>query len=101
TLLAAVYTLSLHAALPICRLTAFAGGPTSAYKNGTPLRGPVLIPVTLRSVEFRSAAMMWPSRPACVWREARPPGAGSKAGCNTRSEEHTSELQLRENLVCS
>src|SRR5690606_40652890 len=47
------------------------------------------------------ARRAWPRPPPCPPRRARPgrppPGA---SGWSSRSEEHTSELQSRENLVC-
>src|SRR5260370_30409878 len=36
----------------------------------------------------------------CVMVQFRMKGAGSGSGANTRSEEHTSELQSHLNLVC-
>src|SRR5690606_39458178 len=78
-----IYTLSLHDALPIFP------SPCAAR-----------------------ADRRWRCRPACRWRPPRPPSR--RCGCRgpgpsprarrrarpARSEEHTSELQSRENLVC-
>src|SRR5690606_41661160 len=72
----AIYTLSLHDALPICcraisRTSSGAGGsraPTSSRSG----------PAT--ATPYRSCRPTWPMQ--------------------RRSEEHTSELQSRENLVC-
>src|SRR5436309_8786096 len=68
-----IYTLSLHDALPIS-----IGADTRIARRSGPDRAP--------SPDSRSAA---PS-----------PRGQSSAGIATRSEEHTSELQSRENLVC-
>src|SRR5690606_41280713 len=57
---------------------------------------------TRRSSDLCRTATWWTS--CCVETPARHPGAAwpPAAGCgsNGRSEEHTSELQSRENLVC-
>src|SRR3712207_7085080 len=65
-----IYTLSLHDALPIC------SGPPPACPR-RPRRG-------------TSSAPSTSPRAACTCFRARPP----------RSEEHTSELQSRQYLVC-
>src|SRR5690606_40296887 len=81
--LARTCTLSLHDALPIWRLPrrrpdrARAGGPPD---RGPPRRQPAAAARGARRRRLR----------AWQWRET-----GS-----SRSEEHTSELQSRENLVC-
>src|SRR5690606_39418102 len=47
------------------------------------------------------AAMFWPHCDAWKKMTSAPPGGRSGNGqCRWRSEEHTSELQSRENLVC-
>src|SRR6266700_4526648 len=46
---------------------------------------------------FRSRPRL--PRPACAGRNRRSPGCAPRTG-SARSEEHTSELQSRENLVC-
>src|SRR5690606_42021239 len=72
-----IYTLSLHDALPILR-------PRSAVGDrGHPRRSPT---------GARAAAVQGPGRR----------GRGDEGGGHRvrRSEEHTSELQSRENLVC-
>src|SRR3712207_7160001 len=67
-----IYTLSLHDALPICAPSSSTGvGPTR--------------PVAVGRVSERTAA--------------RTPFAAS-ASASPRSEEHTSELQSRQYLVC-
>src|SRR5690606_41316424 len=90
-----------------------------------PPRGPTLFPYTTL---FRSPGAGWPRRRPCAttpawnrreaggrsgeirrkgpcssWRQRRAGTGRRRNGCtsgNERSEEHTSELQSRENLVC-
>src|SRR3712207_7632791 len=68
-----IYTLSLHDALPICRSSRAPSGATPTL----PTSGCV------------------PRRRCARW---RCPGAGPRGW--SRSEEHTSELQSRQYLVC-
>src|SRR3712207_7354766 len=69
-----IYTLSLHDALPICRLHRLGAHPP-APRQRRPARRP-------------------PPRPGR-------PAQGAPGGLNRcRSEEHTSELQSRQYLVC-
>src|SRR5690606_40741731 len=72
-----LYPLSLHDALPICHPAQVRPG---ARRNGTP---------PARSGSPHAVA------PAAAQAVPVPPPAGAP-----RSEEHTSELQSRENLVC-
>src|SRR5690606_42051646 len=67
-----IYTLSLHDALPISPPAAAPAPPRSAPRTG----------------------------PGCSAPHPAPGEYGSPAGSPTRSEEHTSELQSREKLVC-
>src|SRR5690606_41672358 len=80
-----IYTLSLHDALPISGRARTRAGP---YHRPAPP-----VPRGRRGVRTRL--------PETAARPARPradrPAAGDGRG---RSEEHTSELQSRENLVC-
>src|SRR5690606_40198481 len=76
----AIYALSLHDALPI--FGAGIRGPSTRSSAGSSARG--------RSV---SSAMAGAT-------STRPSGRASSASARRRSEEHTSELQSRENLVC-
>src|SRR5690606_41484929 len=85
----ALYTLSLHDALPICCWPAKAIGtpspPVATNSKNFPIR-----PHSKRS--WRRFVFRHSSRPApraTAWRKPV-----------FRSEEHTSELQSRENLVC-
>src|SRR5690606_41755213 len=75
-----IYTLSLHDALPILR-----------RRDGHPKRRRFLI--------HRSPGPHFRSRSSIRW---RPAAASSSPSLPVyrRSEEHTSELQSRENLVC-
>src|SRR3712207_8583887 len=73
-----IYTLSLHDALPICG---------SGFWFGTAIA--VLWPFT-----------MFGARVAFAGREHVPRSGGALLACNHRSEEHTSELQSRQYLVC-
>src|SRR5690606_41216357 len=77
----AICTLSLHVALPICQ----------------------------RARRLRPAQLHSPQRAAARRRDARPAARDGRPRARTgltphprmeRSEEHTSELQSRENLVC-
>src|SRR3712207_7190504 len=68
-----IYTLSLHDALPI-------------YFLDNPASGRVL-----EKIGFRATGIVAPRYSA---------GRGADAACRLRSEEHTSELQSRQYLVC-
>src|SRR5206468_5974032 len=93
-------TLSLHDALPISRR---APGP-----SGRPRRRDRIVahrvaaPGRLQrgSLEPRAAAVSAATLPALA--RGVPPGAAKRAGLGrgVRSEEHTSELQSRSDLVC-
>src|SRR5690606_41009375 len=86
----ATYTLSLHDALPI------SSPPRPARRRSAPSRHPGRAP---RARTAPAPALPPPCRaPASrVLRESSRPR--TRAG-GQRSEEHTSELQSRENLVC-
>src|SRR5436309_5069167 len=71
-----IYTLSLHDALPIYRNSHRSGGGAAR---------------TMTFVASRRAPLLYSNAGAC-FEQPRP--------CRIRSEEHTSELQSRENLVC-
>src|SRR5438445_2343308 len=68
-----IYTLSLHDALPICSRSE---RPNAAESSTAPANS-------------RSEVAVPPPRCGC-----------SPGRCSTRSEEHTSELQSRQYLVC-
>src|SRR5690606_41313757 len=90
---AATYTLSLHDALPISRTA----------RRAAPVRFcPSQAPSGREISRFRLSAMA--ARNRVAGREAKTlPSAGLPSVSDlpkSRSEEHTSELQSRENLVC-
>src|SRR5690606_39739896 len=74
-----LYTLSLHAALPISPCTAARSGRPDCWPRASPHR----------TSWDRSSPAPW------TWS-----AMGGWCWCSPRSEEHTSELQSRENLVC-
>src|SRR2546428_4960142 len=81
-----IYTLSLHDALPICRPRAEpAGGPRGRGRARRP--GPA------------AARSGRPPAPAAPPARA-PPRRPARRAHRGRSEEHTSELQSRSDLVC-
>src|SRR5438105_12095329 len=84
-----IYTRSLHDALPIY------GSSTSAWLPPTPWMMPLLkwAPAlwSLSTVSARSATS--------TAKRFQPPGSGFLPS-GSRSEEHTSELQSRVDLVC-
>src|SRR5690606_42128202 len=73
-----IYTLSLHDALPICRTDSFSSSEACVAPS--------------RPIAFRPS-------PAGAAHLVTKPIEGIDPGAR-RSEEHTSELQSRENLVC-
>src|SRR5690606_41314539 len=86
------YTLSLHDALPIfshlALLRFFGDGVQRHQCSAVSRRGYGKAPETSRF-------------PGPVYRVVRKPGLqGRRRPAKKRSEEHTSELQSRENLVC-
>src|SRR5690606_39463000 len=94
SLLVAPYTLSLHDALPICFV---------------PQERPTILPANSQQLPGKSPVGRPADRPQ--WpRPLQPPllqpgrlprrEACSSSSYQLRSEEHTSELQSRENLVC-
>src|SRR5690606_41798648 len=89
TVCPALYTLSLHDALPICLILSPPGwsGEVMTTRQPVPVKWP-------RPFEVCSS---W------VVRLPNPTATRSATGdvrSRRRSEEHTSELQSRENLVC-
>src|SRR5690606_41410949 len=82
-----IYTLSLHDALPICD-AAGAGPRTFAYVETSDGMSPRIEPGDTVYIDPDQAECK-PGREIWLF----------KVG-NGRSEEHTSELQSRENLVC-
>src|SRR3712207_7022945 len=76
-----IYTLSLHDALPISMRTS----PSSAFALSTSF--------------ISSGSGSWWSVPY-IARTGSSPNQGRTASTSVRSEEHTSELQSRQYLVC-
>src|SRR5207302_9067752 len=81
-----IYTLSLHDALPICPRSYF--GPRCRIDRRA----------ATHSRKCRTTARGSAWLPDCRRTHGR--DAGRRSPCLPRSEEHTSELQSRENLVC-
>src|SRR3712207_8644708 len=79
-----IYTLSLHDALPI--------------SSGTTFSGPPILPRSSSSTRNRSSAARSRSSNPPRATSSSPPSAPSTT--SSRSEEHTSELQSRQYLVC-
>src|SRR5690606_41296234 len=84
-----ICTLSLHDALPICR--PWFPRLVVSSRIGARIRGDAGIDIRSRSDARRTGA--------CRAADPHPP-ASPPASQDHRSEEHTSELQSRENLVC-
>src|SRR5436309_738423 len=80
----AIYTLSLHDALPICLGLPYTG--TRAQRTG-------LRSFTSNQIGYFVSAVSLKPDDVTQWRV-------SIEAPRRRSEEHTSELQSRENLVC-
>src|SRR5690606_41733227 len=76
-----IYTLSLHDALPICCSTRFAGHRLRACNAGWARHDRLLKRTLSKGYAYVQPGQRNPFQPE-------------------RSEEHTSELQSRENLVC-
>src|SRR3712207_8008414 len=76
-----IYTLSLHDALPIS--PSWAAVPSASAAGTQP--------------EPRTTATSWRSTPVSSARRA---AAAAASGTGGRSEEHTSELQSRQYIVC-
>src|SRR3712207_6975101 len=85
-----IYPLSLHDALPICAL------PHPRGRRGGRREGPRAAPRRAAPREAHRTVLTGRSRRAR--RRSVDPGAG--VGHRVRSEEHTSELQSRQYLVC-
>src|SRR5207302_11411715 len=86
----AIYTLSLHDALPICARRRRPSRPPSAAPRG---RARNCAPNRVRAwLDHRPRDRLADS--------LRAPVRPCDAAARRRSEEHTSELQSRENLVC-
>src|SRR5207248_9652681 len=96
-----VYTLSLHAALPICAVERHHQRP--AHRCGLQLPGPVLqvhIPAHRAHVQPRRLAMALELDIAAHALELQVRAGELRRDVTARSEEHTSELQSPYDLVC-
>src|SRR5690606_41136035 len=93
-----LYTLSLHDALPISTVVYNQMRHIQDFKLGYNREQIVLLPATGDSVAFESLRQQLVQQTAIadVARSSRIP----TRRLLDRSEEHTSELQSRENLVC-
>src|SRR5206468_8511578 len=94
-----------------CQVTANPGPGPFTVKLVLPARFPDIVPVAGSntasdgsSTVQRSGASgtrVWSAARACTWNVAVPPmGSGTSCLNEGRSEEHTSELQSRSDLVC-
>src|SRR5690606_39720738 len=86
-----LYTLSLHDALPI------------SVRPGRLLAKPLAARVNAVLIDCMFSSMALKARPVRTFLAATDEQAGCEGAPvskNGRSEEHTSELQSRENLVC-
>src|SRR5699024_11993563 len=98
--LARPYPLSLHDALPISASPGVVSIPGWAQRLGRMLR--LYVRGSIKYSRSEGVLLYTPSRYACIVsadaREEAPDH--SKMYCLWRSEEHTSELQSRFDLVC-
>src|SRR5690606_40867004 len=85
-----IYTLSLHDALPICSLVSMADFVESGEKQA------YLLDAMRRHLPDHHRPGSYADLEVVHYR----PDASKPAAALPRSEEHTSELQSRENLVC-
>src|SRR3712207_8916207 len=83
-----IYTLSLHDALPISARSPTPASPRARARRRSPPAPTARAP----------AGRPWPRAPTATW--AAPTCWTTRAGSRGRSEEHTSELQSRQYLVC-
>src|SRR5690606_40533762 len=94
----AIYTLSLHAALPISSVKPdILVNATPAGTRGDLENVSIATADELNGVKLVYDLIYNPLETLLI-REARAAGCDTRDGL--RSEEHTSELQSRENLVC-
>src|SRR5690606_40597987 len=93
-----IYPLSLHDALPILNPAPTTAAPRLAPRRCcAPASAAWWPPCPTQTPRFQAAASPCSKRPASRGRSA----CWKRRRANsTRSEEHTSELQSRENLVC-
>src|SRR5690606_39974810 len=85
-----VHALSLHDALPICAASTSAGCVSTMLN----VRSSITFIDSTSGINWRPILSCWAQRLMDATQSSALTGAPS------RSEEHTSELQSRENLVC-
>src|SRR5690606_40400455 len=95
----AIYTLSLHDALPISRKRSTPSPPAKRGAARSSSRRPPL-PASPAGGSFGSLAASRPYPRSAATTASRPASTAGGRSPDGRSEEHTSELQSRENLVC-
>src|SRR5690606_41518925 len=93
-----IYTPPLHDALPISRSAQRASTPTSRAERSPTWSSSEC--AALRSAGRERPSALGCSRSSMCWRSRAPVGPRVAENARRRSEEHTSELQSRENLVC-
>src|SRR5690606_41877646 len=94
----AIFTLSLHDALPICPIyTKVKDEPPTRYIAGSKVRRALIANGSTIMGEVADSII---SRGVYIKKNARLEKCIIMQKCVIRSEEHTSELQSRENLVC-
>src|SRR5690606_40828538 len=95
------YTLSLPAALPICVRSS---GKAQGFRREKFFTRSAGCKSRRRNYLLQPRPRRWPRFRVAVGKRSLPEsavvGAGCAAGSKGRSEEHTSELESRENLVC-
>src|SRR5207302_10886739 len=90
-----IYTLSLHDALPI-----WIWRRCSTWRSSDATRRILNPSARHRPISPASCANRPPNRGTACVSSVTSTASGSAPTCALRSEEHTSELQSRENLVC-
>src|SRR5690606_41365790 len=89
----AIYSLSLHDALPICEIAAYQSGIALAWAA---LPVSAILELTAMALFALNMGATYLTAPEPLTLEQ----ATASHAPGARSEEHTSELQSRENLVC-
>src|SRR5690606_41440046 len=95
-----LYTLSLHAALPISPCTAARSGRPDCWPRASPHRTSWDRSSPAPWTWSAMGGWCWCSPACCTAASSSRPCCSIRCCPCSRSEEHTSELQSRENLVC-
>src|SRR5690606_40739353 len=95
-----VYAPALHDALPICRLFEGMSDRTLEILESAGLLAHIGVALVFLVFVVHSKHLHIFLAPLNVMFKRRPDGLGAAQPMMSRSEEHTSELQSRENLVC-